>query len=165
MSEGKINIKIGNLEIGFEGSEDYIKNDLLTTIKKVKDMFGIEEIPQAPTPAQVTKMQPTGKQIEGTVTNISAKLGVTNGPELVMATATYLTLVEGNDRFTRRQLIDNMKTASSYYKASYAGNLTQHINGLIKKDMLNEVAKDTYALPVSVITEMESKLANQGKIN
>ena len=161
MTEGKIHIKVGNLEIGYEGSEEYIRNDLLSTVKKVKDMFGIDEIPQIPTETQmqVQPPQPTGKQIQGTVANISAKLGVKNGPELVMATAAYLTMVEQCGQFTRKQIIDNMKTASSYFKASYVSNLSQHLNNLVKKGMINEVAKDTYALPVSSITEMESKLA------
>jgi len=160
MTEGKIHIKVGNLEIGYEGSEEYIKNDLLSTVEKVKDMFGIEDIPQTPIQTNMqTPQQPPIGQLKGTVTNVAAKLGVKTGPDLVLASALHLTSVEGCDSFTRKQLLTDMKNASGYYQQTYSKNLSQYIGRLLKKDKLNEVAKDTYSLPIKVRIEMESRLA------
>ena len=123
-------------------------------------MFGIKEIPQ--TPPKTTTLPPTPPfrdKPKGTVATIAAKLGVNNGPALIMATAIRLTLVENCGTFTRKQLLTDMKTASGYYKESYSANMTQYLNKLVKKQKLNEVSKNSYSIPVDVRKELESKLA------
>lgn len=161
MTDSKIHIKIGALEISFEGSEGFIKDNLLTMVKDIKDLFNIKETSFNPPPATSAQQLATEgeKQFCGTVTTIAAKLGVKNGPELIMASAAYLVIGEGCGDFTRKQIIDTMKTASGYYKESYLSNLTTSLNGLIKKGRINEVAKDTYSLPRSEKTELGKRLA------
>lgn len=162
MPEGKIHIKVGSVEVSYEGSEDYIKSELLGTVEKVKNLFNIEELPptvlQQP-PVQPPKPADSSSKINYAIPTIAARLGVTNGSDLIMASAAYLTFVQGGKEFTRKQLIETMKDATGYYKDTYVSNLTVYINGLVKNKKLNVVAKDTYSLPINVQTEMKSQLA------
>jgi len=162
MTNGKIHIKVGSLEVDYEGTEEYIKNDLLTTVEKVKEMFGIEELPRVP--AQSSMIVPptsvtSGGFPKGTVKTIAAKMKANTGPDLALAAAAQMTLVEGRDSFSRKQILETMKKAAGYYKDSFGSNLGQTLINLVKKQRLHEVSKDTYSLPQEVREELEVQLA------
>jgi hypothetical protein len=92
--------------------------------------------------------------------NIAAKLSCSKGPDLVLAATASLTLAKNQEVFTRQQIMDEMKAASSYYKSSYGGNLTTLINSLIKAGKLLERTQGQYALSANSRGELESRLAD-----
>ena len=161
MVESKILIKVGMLEVNFEGSEEFIKNELLTMLGKVKDMFSIEQVSQIPPPTQIqpTYMPDTGAALKSNVKAMALKLNAKTGPDLVIAAAAHLTFVEGCEEFSRKQILANMKKAKGIYKNSFGSNLGQALNILVKNGKLNSTGTDSYTLPQEVREELKIQLA------
>ena len=160
MTDAKIHIKVGVLEISFEGSETFIKDDLLRTLEKVKEMFNIKEVSQAPLKevATSTGAQETGVHLQNSVAEIAAKLNSKTCPELVMAAAARLTLVERHEEFSRKLLLDTMRNAKGRFKSTFVNNLRNAIEGLVKNGKLNPVREDTYSLTDDAAEELRSRL-------
>ncbi|MEM5401137.1 MULTISPECIES: hypothetical protein [Paraburkholderia] len=97
----------------------------------------------------------------GTTTTIAARLKVESGPELVLAAAARLTMAEGHSVFTRKQLINEMRSAHSYFKETYVKNLSGSVHRLLKDNKLNEPSKGNLALTASCRAELEARLAGQ----
>jgi len=152
MSTSKIKIKFGAIEVEYEGSETFLKEELPRLLAAVSDLYskskgalGSTEAEPVPV-ASASQASTTQKKIESTTGSLAAKLKVKSGPDLVLAAAARLSFVLGLTTFSRQKLIDEMKTASAYYKSSYLSNLTQSLNNLVKEGKLNEPRQGNYAL-------------------
>ena len=94
----------------------------------------------------------------GTLNNVAAKLDCKTGPELIVATAAFLTFgAKAMQRFGRKDLLDEMKM-SSYYKASFSSNMSTYLQKLVKRQKLYEVRKGVYQLPPACRDELQAKL-------
>ena len=100
-----------------------------------------------------------GEPLKMSTTTIATKLGVNSGPELALAAAVRLTMVLGKATFSRREILDEMKSATGFYKGTYNNNLTSSLVRLTKEQKLNEPSKDIYALTPTTKKELETKLA------
>lgn len=167
MSTSKVSIKLGSIEINFEGSETFLKDELpelLAAVAKLYRETGLAESARsALTKEAVSNNQnsPLGNsQGEGfaTVSSIAAKLGCDSGPDLILAALLRLTHA-GNQSVSRKMLNEEMKAATGFYKTTYTSNLSASLTNLVKSDAVREVAKDTYTLSVKKREELESKLA------
>lgn len=156
--DAKIRLKIGNLEVEYEGSDTFIRSDLLNLVSKAIDLLR-EQGEDVPKVEGAPSRPGDGKQLSATTRTIASKLGVKSGPDLVIAAAAKLTLGVGLDSFTRQQLLDEMKSATAYYKKSYSNNLSSYLQRLVKANDLFEAAKDTYALSAGKRAEIEKTLA------
>ena len=161
----KLRIRIGNVEVEYEGQESFLNKKLPELIANVAKIEGtgsmtLDESVEQGDIKRTIKRTGTGKgKITGTTNTLASKLGCESGPALILAAATRLTLVLGKSSFTRKELLNEMKSASTYYKKSYASNLTQNLNTLIKSNKLNESAKDTYSLAAKTRAGLEKKLS------
>jgi hypothetical protein len=97
-------------------------------------------------------------KLEATTGSIAAKLDCKSGPELVMAAAARLTFVLQTATFARQKIIDEMKTASAYYKSTYVSNLSSSLNNLVKDGKLNEPSQGNYALTATSLKDLEQRL-------
>lgn len=167
MTTSKIKIKLGAIEVEYEGSESFLKEELPQLLSAVSDLYtkshAILESPSSnqstPTSSSIELGTNINKsKFEATTGSIAAKLSCKSGPELVMAAAARLTFALQTPTFSRQKIIDEMKTASAYYKASYLSNLTQSINNLVKDGKLNEPSQGNYALTAASMKEMEQRL-------
>lgn len=160
----KIRIKLGPIEVEYEGSEEFLKKELPDFLSAISQLYresGVNLISSVPSANQQLGQTDAGSQaIVGTTGTIAAKLNVTSGPDLAVAAAVRLMLGLGQGSFTRDQLLTEMKSASSYYKKSYRSNLSNMLSGLVKSSRFVETAKDTYALSANTKTDMESRLAS-----
>ena len=160
----KIRIKLGQIEVEYEGSEEFIKQGLLDIIQTITDLTKTANLNLSPVSSTPRTLDttPSSKSpvIQMSASTIAAKLKCTSGTDLAVAAAASLTLVKNQDTFTRQQILDEMKTATAYYKNSYMGNLTQNLTSLIKSGKLLERSTDQYALPAEVKADLESRLAN-----
>jgi hypothetical protein len=157
----KIRIKLGPIEVEYEGSEDFLKEELPQLLEAVANLHKKSGITDASPQDQNqggSSSTPKG-QLQGTTGAVAAKLGSKTGPDLVLAAAARLTLVVGKETFTRKDLLAEMKTATAYYKATYRGNLSGYLNGLVKDGILLETAAQTYSLSASKKTELGKQLA------
>jgi len=159
--ESRIRIKVGSLEIEYEGSEEFIREKLLALFTDVAELSKELAIaPDAEEQAGNVVAPPSGKGISLTATAIATRLGVKSGPDLAKAAAAYLAIVQGTPSFTRKQLLETMKTATGYYKETFRGNLTHSLGTLVKKMVFNETTKDTYTLRAEPRKTLEKQLAD-----
>ncbi|MEQ5807713.1 hypothetical protein J3369_09865 [Alteromonas sp. NFXS44] len=165
--ESKIKIKMGPIEIEYEGSEGFLKEELPALLSAVSDLYresGVTEVQptqRQPSTAEASKpiTENNVANFQGTTGSLAAILGVKSGPDLIMAAAGRLTLAVGQGTFTRSQISNEIRSASAYYKRTYSNNLTKYLNQLVKAQKLMETGKDTYALSASEKSNMESRIA------
>jgi hypothetical protein len=158
----KLKLKTANVEIEYEGGEDFLRSELMGFITEVAEVH--KENQPIGTTIQQTNTPPAGVTSGGTinlsVNSIAAKLTVTTGPDLVLAACADLTLALNRDTFSRKDILDSMKTASTYYKKSYSNNFSNYLDGLVRNDKVLQQANDVYALHTQTRSEMESRLGN-----
>ena len=160
----KIKIKMGPIEIEYEGSEEFLKEELPALLEAVSDLYNksapqiaaqentVSNSPEAPT-------TPTTGGVQGTTSTLAAKLGGSSGPDLAMTAAARLTFVLSRETFSRKELLDEMKTATAYYKPTYSGNFTATLTRLVKENKLMESAKNTYSLSADSRAALGAQLA------
>ena len=92
--------------------------------------------------------------------NTIASLSNANtGSDLVMAAMAHLTLVQGKEVAARREILDEMKAAKTFYKETFGSNLSSYLDSLAKAKRLNLVARETYALTNSERQNFERLIA------
>jgi hypothetical protein len=96
---------------------------------------------------------------EGTVNTVAIKLGASSCRTLLVASAAYLVLYKGQERFTREELINAAKTARMW-KSDYGVQTSVNISRMCEADELIEKSKDVYDLSPSKLSELEAKLAD-----
>lgn len=164
--DSKIKIKMGPIEIEYEGSEAFLKEELPALLSAVSDLYkesGVTDFVDtgATSSPAIISPEATGSTgtIQATTGSIAAKLGAKSGTDLIMAAAARLTLSLGLGSFSRSQITEEMKSASAYHKKTYVNNLTKYLNQLVKDGKLLETAKDTYALSASEKSSLEARIA------
>lgn len=162
----KLRIRIGEVEIDYEGTEEFLKQELPQLLKTAMELHrasggsssggsGKGEAGAAGGSAGARKAASL------TTGSIAAKLGAKSGSDLLTAAAAHLVLVNGTEPFTRQQLLTEMQSATSYYKSSYSTNLTKYIKTALQKDgPLSETGKNAYALTAAARADLEKKLAD-----
>lgn len=119
----KLHIRVGKVEIRFEGSEEFIKDELVALVSAVAELTVDQEFDGGDDSHEDAGADRNGRGgesggIVGTTNTIAAKVGGKTGPELAMAAAAHITFVRKQDRFSRSELLREMQSASSYYKKS-----------------------------------------------
>lgn len=167
MTTSKIKIKLGAIEIEYEGSEIFLKEELPQLLSAVSDLYAksrdsldFSSDKAGGNPAEAgTGTKPSGQSnLQATTGSIAAKLGVKSGSELIMAAAARLTLVLQTPIFPRSKISEEMKTASAYYRATYLKNLSFSLNVLVRDGKLNEPSQGNYALTAASLKELEQRL-------
>lgn len=159
----KIRIKMGQVEVEYEGPEDFLRaelKDLLSGVMELHRERGGNEPSDINSGADQEGQKPNdGSDYIGTTNTFAAKLGVKSGPDLIIAAMAQKTLVGKKEKVTRTELLQEMHTATSYYKKSYSANLTKNLKSLVTSDKLREVAADTYALSASELDRVKKAYA------
>lgn len=160
-SMSKIKLKVGSVEIEFEGSEEYMKGQLPTLIELLCANAPNDDEEEVTSNSDV--LPPSGdsskKKIEMTTNTIAAKLNVKSGADLIIAACAHLCLVKGHDTFTRKNILAEMQTASNFYTKSYSKNLSRYLKTIVNEDKIIERSQDTYALSASEKTRLGSSLS------
>ncbi len=159
----KIRIKLDQIEVEYEGAPSFIEDNLLNMLRDAMELFkdGMPQLSDR-TPNEIgngKKSHETGDKLDLSTNTIATKMGCKTGADLIVAAAACLTLVQGKDRFHRKDVLAEMQTASSFFKVTYTNNLTTYLDGLMKSDRLRLVAENTYAISAKEKEELEQKLA------
>lgn len=159
----KIKIKFGNVEVEYEGPESFLNKkltDLVANLATVDGLrFDMTDEHDSEGDKKISKRKSGAGKIAATTNTIAAKLECSSGPDLIIASSARLMIVLGKSSFKRKELFEEMKGASTYYKKSYAKNLTQYLNSLVRSGKLNESAKNTYSLTAGTKSDIEKKLS------
>jgi hypothetical protein len=157
----KIRIKLGAIEVEYEGSEQFLKEELpqlLTAVSELHAKSAALNDTAVGTPANPAQTVVAGA-LQGTTGTIASKLAVKQGPDLILAAAARMTFVLAKPTFTRQEIIDEIKTASAYYKRTYLNNLSQYLNNLMKDGKLLEPSTETFFLSATAQADLKARLA------
>jgi hypothetical protein len=161
----KLRVKIGELELEYEGTEEFVSSGLMPLIEALNKV----SVTVAPTRENkssgthhVKKEEGAGHHPTNTSTStIAQKLKVKKGPSLVLAAVARIVLVNREASAERSEILREMKTATAYYKDSYAGNLTSHLQTLVTSGKLNDLGSNRYSLHAEAREQLERMLAEQ----
>jgi hypothetical protein len=160
----KLRIKIGEVEIDYEGTEEFLKQELPQLLKTAMELHKASGTVASGASGSKAASSSAGK-IGGafprlSTASIAAKLSVGSGPDLILAAAAQMTFVAKKETFSRQELLKEMQNASGYYKKTYSNNLTKYLNGAIADQKITETATNVYALSAKTRAELEAKLAD-----
>ena len=153
----KLIMKCGDIEVDFEGSEEFLKGELPGLIKTVAQLRS----PAGATRPPVSRSGSGAGSVasselgELSVSTIAQKLGVKSGAELIMAAALSFG-VAGSTAFTKKQLRTRCREATTFFRSAYANNFDNYVARLVKGGRLNHTGGENYALPA---TEQQSLAA------
>lgn len=156
----KFAIKCGDIEIDYDGPEEFLKDELPGLIKAVAAL-------RSSTTAKPTSGNPVPPAppvlTDGamSVSTIAQKLAVANGPDLIVAAALSLAGA-GNGGFTKRQLRERIREATTFFRSTYSNNFDNYVKVLVKKGRLNHSGGENYALPAAERAALESRLTSAG---
>lgn len=159
----KIRIRIGDVEVEYEGPEDFLRKELRELLSGVLELHREQKDFQETTTPSRTKTQNGGGStgsVEGTTNTLAAKLSVLSGTGLIIAACARLTLGLGHDTFTRSALLKETQTASSYYKKTYSNNFSQYLKTFVTDNRLRELSKDIFALSAGELQKLKTQLAS-----
>jgi hypothetical protein len=159
----KLKIKLGSIEVDYEGEEQFLKEELPALLKAISDLYATldhEEDERSDGGKDLKRARhKSGTKIDLSTRSIAAKLGGTSGRDLILAASAYLALAAGKDTFSRKEILDAAKSATGYYKQSISKNLSDYLETLLKEEKLTEGSSGVYALHANAKTELETKLA------
>ena len=165
----KIRLKLNELEVECEARESFLRSELLDLVTRVAEK--LEEF-QGPglgrstvTPQEgdgsatgesgpLTARRPPAVTTKTIATRMSAK----KAPDLARAAAVHLVIVVGKETFSRKELLEEMKTDTGRYNPSVRKNLTGTIKSLMESNVLNETVPGTYTLTPEAEGEMRKFL-------
>ena len=152
----KIRIRLGTVEIEYEGEHSFLASDLLPMVEKLLALSPRSFERSARDPGSPAAQEPAST---GTLNTLAAKLKVASGPELIVASLYHLSRADGRETATRQEILARMRTAASYYKATFNNNMSSYLEKLVKANKIRETAANLYSLATSTIEELEAKLA------
>ena len=158
----RFRVKMGLMEIECEGTEEFLKSEVPTLLQTVTELY--RSAPVAPSGTDDAEENPSdysppSNGIAGTTRALASRLGVKTEAELAQAAAAKLDLVDGLSTFSRKQLLDEMKSATGYYKSTFSNNLSKSLATLVKDDRLREPSSEKYCLSAAAKADLEAKLA------
>jgi hypothetical protein len=152
MSTSKIKIKVGSIELEFEGTEEFLKTEIPALLKV------IAELPQNNVTAKPLNV-PSGSNGGHSgqtlsVNSVAAKLNVKTGPDLILAACLCHAHFRGQATYSRKE----MRGASTYFKKTYINNLTGSLDRLISDGKLLQNGDDAYSLSATTLDELKAHL-------
>ncbi|HMS82931.1 MAG TPA: hypothetical protein PKD12_04715 [Nitrospira sp.] len=162
----KFHIKMGLVEVDYDGSEEFLKAELPALLTAVSDLYkqsGLhnerERLNNVGEASEEDELD-NGSGLKMSTTTIAGKLSVQSGSDLTLAAGIKLGVVHGQGTFTRKEILKEMQSATGFYKASYGANLSKSLLTLVKDKKFNEQSKGVYSLVPSAKAELKAKLAN-----
>ena len=162
----RVRIKAGAVEFEYEGEAEFSLDDLKEVFGYMETLFKVPLVAEsaqaysAPDGAPAGNGAPTpsapGQKLH--INSVAQKLGSKTPQDLAVAAAATLQLMEGEEKFTRDELLETMKKATMHYNKNMRKNLTRTLNSLVGSK-LNQVSDGVYSLNSNIYQELASKLA------
>lgn len=110
------------------------------------------------TPAHADAPKVASVKREGTVSVVAQKLGAKSARDLLVAAAAHLTLYQGNERFTKEELIACAKEGRGW-KGDYSSQMALNIKRMSDAGILFEKAKNVFSLSDQAVVDVETRLS------
>ena len=157
----KIRLKLGSMEIEYEGTEAFLRDELFNLLEKAASFVAEHGLSSDVDPP--LREAANGKataDFDHSTSAMAAHLGGGGtGTELIMAAAAHLTFAQKKEKFTRREINNEIRSAHPFYKDSMTSNLSKSLNSLVRVKRLNPIGRDTYSLSAGERTAVGAKLA------
>jgi hypothetical protein len=151
----RISVKLGDLEIEYEGEQKFITDGLLSFAKEFVAAAGENVIATSRVGLKADRKGAAALS----ASSIAQKLGSKTGPDLAVAAAAHLILAKKKDQFSHTELLAEMREAKTFYKKSYHNNLGNSLKTLVSAGRFNHIGGNDYALSENEITDLGGKLA------
>lgn len=167
-STAKIRVKVGSMEIEYEGDPAFLDGGIETLLVTMGDLAGrIPEEVEPTNPPQTTnlagdKTPAVSNDFNFSTNTIAAHIDAKTGPELVICALAQLELMQGKASSSRAEILAEMKSATTYYGANMGKNIGQSLSNLTKSKRINQGASDSYSLSASEKKKVEGKVAEIG---
>ena len=152
MAQIKFQIRLGGNELNYEGDQAHFDSVVVPLLKDLNAPSTQVRSPAAPSSDSTQVTSDLGTE------SIAARIGTKSGPDLILAAAAKLTFTDQKSSFSGKELLAEMKTAKSFFKASYGSNFAANLSGMVKKTSLNSSGSDSYALSHEKKTELRGLL-------
>lgn len=164
MTSAKIKLKVGSIELEYEGDPAFLKEgleSLLVTMTDLAKVAPAEEASDAPLDFSNGNGGSNGATgaLNLSTNTIAARIGAKKAPEVLLCALAQLELVQGKTESSRAEILAEMKKATSYYNANMTKNMTFNLESVVKAKKVNELGSDKYALSASERKSFEDKLA------
>jgi hypothetical protein len=153
----KLKLKMGSLEIEYEGEEEFLKNELPDLLGTVRELGDLTEWRENGTSSGNAKSLGGDRANHLSTSVIASKLNCKQGADLIEAAAFYLIGNLKKETFTRDELIREMRSAKAFFKKSYVNNLSNYLKQLVSGQRLNEVGTDVFSVPHDVLKQMKDR--------
>ncbi len=150
MQISRARVVADGIEVEAEG-ENINVAELVAQAIEARRVLGPSPMPLAVASASASTPD-SSHALRGAMVSTNTIASLTNastGSDLLMAAMAHLTLIQGKDVSARREILEEMKAARTFYKETFSSNLSSYLDNLAKAKRLNLVARDTYALPNS----------------
>lgn len=164
----KVRIRAGAVEFEYEGETEFAVSDIKELFSYFETLFKVpsitaagSEVEQDVSQADVdvsarTRGHRSNSKLH--VNSVASALDAKTGPDVAIAAAATLQILEGKEIFSRNDLIESMKKATKYYNKNMLSNLTKIISGLVGEEF-NQISEGSYSLSASALRALEAKLA------
>lgn len=149
----KLRVKLGQAEIEYEGGIDFLHKEVMPAINKMMRLVETEADLRKVLPPPIEYATPQknlgGPSIPPSTVSTNTLASVTSAEsatDLAVVASARLIMVEGKDPISRQDILDEMRTATTYFKKSFVNNHSNTLKVLVKADRLRLVADDSYTL-------------------
>jgi hypothetical protein len=138
----KIRIKNGNFELEYEGEQSFIEDKLTDFVQLL--IGGLEH--QAET-ERSTANNINYPAMQISTNTIAQKVDAKTGSDLVIAAIAKIQIIDGKNSAQRQEILAEMREATTYFKETFASNLSAYLDNLVRAKRLNLVSRQTFSLP------------------
>ncbi|WP_440982949.1 hypothetical protein [Shinella sumterensis] len=168
MSIAKIRIKLGALELEYEGEPAFLTDglpDLLERVSSLSDQVAppVDETNASGThqTAALPEMSPLGEKVMTLTSNsVAARLDVKSGADLIICALATLEIFGGKAGVSKKEIQTEMKQAKSYFQAGHINNFGKNMATALKAKKINQLGADSYALSAAERRQLEARLAD-----
>jgi hypothetical protein len=152
----RIRVALGGIEIEYEGEQSFIEDSLLTLAERLISMNG----GVTPLRSKFERTDTPKSDLEASTNTIAQIIVAKTGTDLALAAVAKINIVRNIPAASRQEILEEMKQATTYYKDTYASNLSSYLNTLVRSRKVNLVSRATYALAAAERAKLEGVLAS-----
>ena len=160
-SPSKFRIKTMSFELEFEGSEAFLQNQVLKLTKSFQDVSFNGAIINYSQPSITKVSEEASLTVDFTLStaDIAAKIKVKSGRDLVIAAMAKLHFTDKKQTFLRKEILDEMKSASNHYNRNYSASLSASLDRLQKAQTIHTPSKGSYSLAQKEVERLKEELS------
>ncbi len=161
-SGAKIRIKVGAMEVEYEGDPSFLKDGLESLLSKMADLS--IQVPPEPETAGDAQNGPTlsapSNGVAFSTSTIAAHLDAKKINDLAVCALSKLEIVDGKASAKRTEILSEMKLATGFYTKHMSSNLAKALISLTKAKRVTHGANESYSLSADERKSIEAKIAN-----